>query len=78
MMIHICSPARAPQPFIPLTYYLIGFLLLLPPVTLTNASRAMANDQGPHSESQVAQRAKAAWEQGTTDPGPRHSGPRHS
>ena len=67
MMIHTCSPAHAPQPFVPLTYYLIGSLLLLLPVTLTDASRAMANDQGPHSEHQVAQRAKAAWEQGTTD-----------
>ena len=67
MMIHTCSPVRAPQPFIRLTYHIIGFLLLLLPVTLTDAPRAMANDQGLPSESQVAQRAKAAWEQGTTD-----------
>ena len=67
MLIHTCSPVRAPQPFIRLTYHIIGFLLLLLPVTLTDAPRAMANDQGLPSESQVAQRAKAAWEQGTTD-----------
>ena len=46
MLIHTCSPVRAPQPFIRLTYHIIGFLILLLPVTLTDAPRAMANDQG--------------------------------
>nr|AOR51257.1 hypothetical protein [uncultured bacterium pBE3-1] len=67
MIIHPYQPYRFRNPFVRPSHHVIGLLLFLLPVTLTGSPPAFANDPELRSEGQVAQRAKAAWEQGTTD-----------
>ena len=67
MMLHIGLPARSRDSLPRPTFHTIALPLLFLLVTLITPIRAMANDPDRDSESQVAQRAKAAWEQGTTD-----------